>query len=88
MRGARSRFRRHSLDAIKDAFRGVMLQSLRPIEDKDGVRIGEDCRVYKDKKGFTVSFLKGTPEKRRKQVRDKLEGSRVEFKEGKDYKTS
>ena len=65
-----------------------MLQPLRPIEDKEGVRIGEDCRVYKDKKGFTVAFLKGTPEKRRKQVRDKLDQSQVEYKEGKEYKAS
>jgi hypothetical protein len=74
------------MQEIRDAFRGIMLRDLRPIEDKDGVRIGEDVRVYQEKSGFTVRFLAGTPESRRKQVRDKLDGSNVGYKEGKDYR--
>ncbi|MFC1705281.1 hypothetical protein ACFL59_00480 [Planctomycetota bacterium] len=74
------------MDRIRDAFRGVILRDLRPLEDKDGVRIGENCRIYKDKKGYTVRFLKGTEEKQRKTVRDKLDLAKIEYKEGKDWR--
>lgn len=74
------------MDEIKDAFRGVMTRPVRPIEDREGLRIGEDCRIYKGKKGYEVAFLKGTEEKRRKMVRDKLDQAGVEYTEIKDFK--
>ncbi len=74
------------MEPIKEAFRGVILQTLRPVEDKEGVRIGEDVRVHKEKDGaFVVRFLKGTDEKRRKAIRDKLAEGKVKYKEAKDY---
>jgi hypothetical protein len=71
---------------IREAFRGLVLRDLRPIEDKDGVRIGEDVRIHKDKKGYVVRFLKGTEEKRRKQIREKLDLATIEYSVGADYK--
>jgi len=62
------------MQEIRDAFRGMVLRELRPVEDKDGFRVGEDVRISKDKdKGFVVRFLKGTEEKRRKAIREKLD---------------
>ena len=76
-----------NLQEIRDAFRGLILRDLRPLEDKDGFRVGEDVRIHKEKdKGFVVRFLKGTDEKRRKVVREKLDLAEVEYTEGKDYK--
>ncbi len=76
-----------NLQEIRDAFRGLILRDLRPIEDKDGVRIGEDVRIHKEKdKGYVVRFLKGTDEKRRKAVREKLDLAQVQYTEAKDYK--
>jgi hypothetical protein len=75
------------MQEIKDAFRGIVVRDLRPIEDKDGVRVGEDVRVTKEKDGsYLVRFLKNTDEKRRKHVRDALNLKHVNFKEGKDFK--
>ena len=74
------------MQEIRDVFRGLMLRDLRPVEDKEGVRIGEDVRITKEKDGYLVRFLKDTPEKRRKQVRDKLNEQKIKFKEGKEYK--
>jgi hypothetical protein len=76
-----------NLSEIREAFRGLILRDLRPVEDRDGVRVGEDVRIHKDAgKGFVVRFLKGTDEKRRKAVREKLETADVEYTEGKDFK--
>ena len=75
------------MQEIREAFRGMILRELRPIEDKDGVRVGEDVRVHKDKdKGYVLRFLKGTEEKRRKAIREKLDTARVKYAEGKEYK--
>lgn len=76
------------LQEIQDAFRGLVLRDLRPTEDKDGVRVGEDVRIHreKDKKDYVVRFIKGTDEKRRKQVREKLDMANVKYTEGKDFK--
>ena len=75
------------MQEIRDAFRGLILRDLRPIEDKDGVRVGEDVRIHKEKdKGYVLRFLKGTDEKRKKQVREKLDTADVEYTEGKDFK--
>lgn len=76
-----------NLQDIRDAFRGLVLRELRPVEDKDGFRVGEDVRVHIEKdKGYVVRFLKGTDEKRRKGVRERLETSGLKYSEGKDYK--
>lgn len=74
------------MQPIRDAFRGIMLRDLRPVEDKEGVRIGEDVRIYKEKNGYTVRFLAGTPEPRRKQIRDRLEAHDIEYKEAADFR--
>ncbi len=75
------------LEDLKEAFRGVMLRDLRPVEDKDGVRIGEDVRISKEKDGgYLVRFLKDTKELRKKAIRDSLSAKNIKFKEGKDYK--
>jgi hypothetical protein len=79
-----------NMSEIRECFRGLMLRELRPIEDKDGLRIGEDVRIIKEKdakdKGYTVRFLKGTAETRKKMIRDKLRDANISFKEDKDYK--
>ena len=74
------------MQKIREAFRGLILRELRPIEDKDGVRIGEDVRIHKEKDKYILRFLKGSEEKRRKQIREKLDTADVEYTEGKDYK--
>ncbi len=74
------------MQEIRDAFRGIMLRDLRPVEDKDGVRIGEDVRIYKEKKGYKLRFLAGTPESRRKQIRDRLETNEITYTEDKDFR--
>lgn len=75
------------MQEIKDAFRGLVLRALRPIEDKEGLRVGEDVRVTKEKDGtYLVRFLQKSDEKRRKQIRDQLNLAKVKFKEGKDFK--
>ena len=74
------------MQPIRDAFRGIMLRDLRPVENKDGVRIGEDVRIYKDRSGYTVRFLAGTPESRRKQIRDRLDAHEIRYKEAADFR--
>jgi hypothetical protein len=74
-----------SLQKIKEAFRGAFLKDLRPIEDREGLRLGEDVRFHMDKEVCIVRFLKGTDEKTRKQYRDKLDLAGVSYKEGKDF---
>lgn len=74
------------MQEIREAFRGLILRDLRPIEDKDGVRIGEDVRIHKEKDKYVLRFLKGSEEKRRKQIREKLDTADVEYTEGKDFK--
>lgn len=74
------------MQEIRDAFRGLMLRDLRPVEDKEGVRIGEDVRITKESDGsYLVRFLKDTTEKRKKQIRDRLNEQKIKFKEGKDF---
>ena len=75
-----------SFQDIRDAFRPLVLRDLRPIEDKDGLRVGEDCRVTKEKDKYVVRFIKGTDEKRKKQIREKLETAAIPFTEGKEFK--
>ncbi len=74
-----------TLSEIRELFRGIILRDLRPLEDKDGVRIGEDVRIHKEKDAYVVRFLRGSDEKRRKTIRDRLNEAKIKFKEGKDY---
>jgi hypothetical protein len=75
------------MQEIREAFRGIILRDLRPVEDKDGVRVGEDVRITREKDGsYLVRFLKGTEEKRKKAIRDTLNGKNIQFKEGKEFK--
>jgi hypothetical protein len=75
-----------SFQDIRDAFRQLVLRELRPIEDRDGLRVGEDVRVTKEKDKYLVRFLKGTDEKRKKVIREKLDMANVAYTEGKDFK--
>ena len=74
------------MQEIRDAFRGLMLRDLRPIEDKDGFRVGEDVRVHKEKDSYVLRFLKGTDEKRKKSIKEKLDTAKVKYTEGKEFK--
>ncbi len=64
----------------------VFLKDLSRIEPgKKGVVVGEVLRIYEDKGGYTLSFLRGTDEKTRKTYRDRLETARLTYKVGPDF---
>lgn len=71
------------MQEIRDVFPGF-LTKFRD-KEREGVKIGEDVRISKQKDGFLVQFLKGTEEKRRRQIRDKLNEKNIKYKEGADY---
>ena len=74
------------MEELKRAFGSLFLRDLRTVEpDKKGFLVGEDLRVYEEKAGVVLRFLKGTPEKTRAQYRTKLEDAQIAFKAGKDY---
>ena len=73
------------MEQIREVFRNVMLRDLRPIEDLDGIRLGEEVRIHKGKKGYVLRFLRGLDERKRVTYRDRLDESGVAYTEGKDY---
>lgn len=73
------------MERIKEAFRGVFIKELKPAEDKEGVRIGDNVRVYKNGDKFLVRFLKGTVEKDRKKIRDRLNENKIPYSVGDDF---
>ena len=74
------------MEKIKNAFRNFMLRDIRAVEpDKKGYRIGDAVRVYKEKNGYVVRFLKGTEMKDRQNYLDKLEQEGLEYTQGEDF---
>lgn len=64
----------------------TFLRDLSKVEPgKKGYVVGEVLRVYEDKGAYSLSFLKGTDEKTRKQYRDKLDQAKVAFKLAGDF---
>lgn len=64
----------------------TFLKDLSKVEPgKKGYAVGEVLRVYEDKGLYTLSFLRGTDEKTRKQYRDRLDQAKVGFKLGADF---
>jgi hypothetical protein len=74
------------VDEIKNVFRSVFTRDVRAVEPKKtGLIVGENLRVYKEKSGYVISFLKGTDIGSRKQVQDKLDQNRVAYTVGSDF---
>lgn len=64
----------------------VFLKDLARIEPgRKGVAVGEVLRIYEDKGSYTLAFLRGTDERTRKQYRDRLELSKINYKLGADF---
>ncbi|MCO5171938.1 MAG: hypothetical protein M9894_37030 [Planctomycetes bacterium] len=64
----------------------VFLKDLSKVEPgKKGVAVGEVLRIYEDKGAYTLSFLRGTDERTRKQYRDRLDLARLEYRVGADF---
>jgi hypothetical protein len=72
---------------LKRTLAPIFLRDIRSVEpDKKGFLCGDDLRIYDDGSGnYSLRFLKGTPEKTRKQYKDKLDGASITYKVGKDY---
>ena len=78
------------MQVIRDVFRNFIIRDLRPLEDRDGVRIGEDVRIHKEaekggKTKYVLRFLKDTPERRKSPIRDRLEEHNIDFEEGPSF---
>ena len=74
------------MDELKRVLGSVFLRDLRTVEpDKKGVLVGEDLRIYEEKSGFVLRFLKGTPVSTRAKYKSKLDEGSIAFKLGKDY---
>lgn len=74
------------MEDIKRALGGVFLRDLSRVEPgKKGVVVGEAVRVYDEKGGYVLAFLKGTDEKTRKSYRDKFDLAKVAYKVGPDF---
>ena len=66
----------------------MFTRDVRTVEPtKKGLIVGEDLRVYDEKDGPVVSFLKGTSHKRRKEVTDRLDTQSVTYSLGKDFES-
>lgn len=64
----------------------TFLRDLSLVEPgKQGFAVGEVLRVYDEKGGYRLSFLRGTDEKTRRQYRDRLDQAKVAFKLGADF---
>ncbi|MBX3468931.1 MAG: hypothetical protein KF878_18835 [Planctomycetes bacterium] len=64
----------------------VFLKDLARVEPgKKGVAVGEVLRIYDDKGVYTLSFLRGTDERTRKQYRDRLDLAKLEYRLGADF---
>lgn len=64
----------------------VFLRDVARLEPgKKGVQVGEVLRIYEEKGGYSLSFLKGTDEKTRKTYRDRLDLSKIQYKVGADF---
>ena len=73
-------------DELKRALGSVFLRDVRTIEPKKkGVIVGENLRLYEEKKGFVLSFLRGTDERTRGQFKDKLETAGLSYSLGDDF---
>lgn len=75
------------MDDVKRALGGnLFFKDVGRVEPgKKGLQVGEVLRVYQEKEGYVISFLKGTDERTRKQFRDKLDTGRVAYKAGPDF---
>jgi hypothetical protein len=75
------------VDDIKRALGGnLFFKDVSRVEPgKKGFQVGEVLRVYQEKDGYVIAFLRGTDEKTRKTFRDKLTTGRVEYKVGADF---
>jgi hypothetical protein len=73
-------------DDLKRVMGSVFLRDIRQVEpDKKGYLCGDDLRIYEEKEGYTLRFLKGTTEKTRKQYREKFEQAQLKYKLGSDF---
>ena len=73
-------------DELKRALGSVFLRDVRTVEPKKkGVIVGENLRIYEEKQGFVLSFLRGTDERTRGQFKDKLENAGLSYELGADF---
>lgn len=72
---------------LKRAMGGsIFLRDIRNVEPaKKGWIVGDNLRFYTEEQGNTVSFLRGTDEKTRRTVREKLDTARIPYKAGPDF---
>ena len=75
------------MEDLKRVLGSVFLRDIRTVEpDKKGFLVGDDLRIHEDKGGtYVLRFLKGTPEKTRRQYTAKLDEGSIEYKIGKDF---
>ncbi len=71
---------------LKRVLAPIFLRDIRAVEaDKKGYICGDDLRIYEGEAGYTLRFLRGTPEKTRQQYKTKLDEGGLGYKIGKDY---
>ena len=76
------------MDEIKQIFKNVFPRDVRTVEPtKKGLILGEVLRVYDEKGGPVLAFLKGTDNRTRKQYTDRLDTHNVSYKVGKDFES-
>lgn len=75
------------MDEIKRALgSNLFLRDLAKLEPgKKGVAVGESVRIYEDKGGYLLAFLRGTDEKSRRVIREKLDTARISYKPAPDF---
>ena len=76
------------MDEIKRLFKNVFPRDLRTVEpSKKGLILGDVLRVYDEKSGPVLSFLKGTENRTRKQYTERLDQQSVKYTVGKDFES-
>ncbi len=71
---------------LKRVLAPLFFRDIRAVEpDKKGFICGDDLRIYEVEAGYSLRFLKGTPEKTRHSYKTKLDEAGIAYKVGKDY---
>lgn len=66
-------------DEIKTLFRGMFIRDLRPAEDRDGIRLGDDIRIHKEKGVFAIRFSPAITPAKRARIEDRLKLADIKY---------
>ncbi len=68
-----------AFDEIKAVFRGMFIRDLRRVESRDGVCLGDDIRIHKDKGRFVIRYSPAMRHLKRKRIEERLDLASIQY---------